>query len=164
MDVDEDRPASALERLTQALTLDRKLGDDWAVVADQLNIAAALLQLGRTTEAYETARAVADETVALEDPDMTIALLELLAWTFAGLDDARLAARMLGAATALRESADLPIDPPDAALLEKSLRPVRRPGDEAAWAEQMASGARASVDEVLAEAFPPAGNPVGSRP
>ncbi|UOY02377.1 ATP-binding protein [Blastococcus sp. PRF04-17] len=158
MDVDENRPAAALERLTQALTLDRKLGDDWAVVADQLNIAAALLQLGRTTEAYETARAVADEAVALEDPDMTIALLELLAWAFAGLGDPRRAALMLGAATALRESADLPIDPPDAALLERSLQPVRRPGDEEAWAADLVAGAQAPMDELLAEAFPPAGS------
>lgn len=154
MDVDDEQPASALERLTEALALDRRLGDDWAVVADQINMAAALLQLDRATEAYETARTVAPETAGLEDPDMTIALLELLAWTFAALDDPRRAARMAGAAAALREQAELPIDPPDAALLARSLQPVRRPGDDAAWQASLNAGARAPLDDLLADAFP----------
>ena len=153
MDVDEDQPVAALERLTEALGLDRELGDEWAVVADQLNIAAALLQGGRAREAYEATRAVAEEATGLGDPDMTASLFELLAWTLAALDDPQRAARLAGAAAALRDREELPIDPADAALLERSLQPVRRPGDEDAWAAEMAIGAGYSTDETLSEAF-----------
>jgi predicted ATPase/class 3 adenylate cyclase len=157
MDVDEEQPLAALERLTEALALDRELGDEWAVVADHLNIGAALLQCGRAREAYEATRAVAVEAVGLGDADMTAALLELLSWTFAALDDPGRAARMAGAAAALRAREELPIDPADAALLERSLRQVRRPGDEEAWAADMAIGAGCSTDETLRQAFGPLG-------
>ena len=84
---------------------------------------------------------------------MTAALFELLAWTFAALDDPQRAARLAGAAAALRDREELPIDPADAALLERSLQPVRRPGDEDAWAAEMAIGAGYTTDETLSEAF-----------
>jgi tetratricopeptide (TPR) repeat protein len=163
MDVDEQQPAAALERLTEALELDRERDDEWAVVADQLNMTAALLELGRVAEAHDRAQAIAEETLSLEDPDMTAALFELLAWIFAELDDPHRAARMAGAATAVREKADLPMDAADAALLDRSLRRVRRPGDDAAWAADMGAGAGMAVPDVLEEAFATAGGTLGSQ-
>jgi hypothetical protein len=95
MDVDEHRPADALARLEEALVLDRARGDEWAVVADTVDIAGAQLEARRPREAYRTLCGVAAAAAALRDPDMTVALVELLAVALAGLADPRRAARLL---------------------------------------------------------------------
>jgi tetratricopeptide (TPR) repeat protein len=153
MDVDEGRAEEALTGLREALALDRERGDTWAVVADQVNIAGALLEQDRPAEALDGLRQVAPTAAGLGDPDMSVALIELLAVAFAGLDDPRRAARMLGAATAMRDALELPIDPPDAAMLEKGVSPVRERVDPDRWRSDVEAGRALGVDEALAEAL-----------
>ena len=153
MDVDEGRSAEALERLREALVLDERRGDTWAVVADQVNIAGALLEDARPGEALATLREVAGTGAGLGDPDMTIALLELFAVAFGQLDEVRRAARMLGAATAMRDALELPVDPPDAAMLERGIGAVRDRTDPAVWQAHVDAGRGLGGDEALGEAL-----------
>jgi hypothetical protein len=156
MDIDEGRTADALVRLQEALVLDRERGDTWGVVADHVNIAGALLGDGRAAEALQGLRDVTATAAGLGDPDMSVSLIELFAVAFAGLDDAVRAAHMLGAATAIRDSLELPIDPPDAAILEKGVASVRDRTDPERWRADVAAGRALGVDEALAEALAPA--------
>ena len=155
MDVDEGRPADALERLHEALVLDRGRGDTWAVVADQVNISGALLEAGRPADALRTLRDIAATAVGLGDPDMSVALVELFAVAFAGLEDPRRAARMLGSAAAMRDTLELPIDPPDAAMLERGAGPLRDRSDPERWRADVDAGRGLGVEEALAEALAP---------
>jgi predicted ATPase/class 3 adenylate cyclase len=152
MDVDEGRAADALARLQEALVLDGRRGDSWAVVADHVNIAGALLEDHRPDEALATLREVSGSAVGLGDPDMTVALIELFAVAFGELDDARRAARLLGAATAMRDTLELPIDPPDAAMLERGIGPVRERTEPDQWSADFAAGRVLGVDDALEEA------------
>jgi predicted ATPase/class 3 adenylate cyclase len=153
MDVDEQRPAAALERLYEALALDRERGDDWGVVADHVNIAAGLLEDGRPGEALATLRGVTADAVGLGDPDMSVALIEMFAVTFATVQDDRRAARLLGASEAMRSALELPIDPPDAAILEKGIAPARARSAPERWRADVEAGRSIGVAEALAEAM-----------
>ena len=83
--------------------------------------------------------------------ELTVNVLELFAAVFAGLDDARRAARMLGASQAMRAKAELPIAAVDAAMLERHIGRVR-PTDGTAWDADLRTGAGWTVDEALDEA------------
>jgi tetratricopeptide (TPR) repeat protein len=153
MDIDEGRTAEALDRLREALVLDRERGDTWGVVADQVNIAGALLEDGRPAEALQGLRDVAATAAGLGDPDMSVSLIELFAVAFAGLDDAVRSAHMLGAATAIRDALELPLDPPDAAILERGIAPVRDRTGAERWRAEVEAGRALGVDDALAEAL-----------
>src|SRR5215218_610139 len=96
MEIEEGFPAEALTGLREALALDQQRGDTWGVVADHVNIAGALLEDGRAAEALDGLREVTPTAVGLGDPDMSVALLEAFAATFAALDDPARTARLLG--------------------------------------------------------------------
>jgi len=153
IDVDEQRPADALERLYEALALDRERGDDWGMVADLVNIAAGLLEDGRPAEALGTLRSVTADAVGLGDPDMSVALIEMFAVTFSAVEDDRRAARLLGASAALRSGLELPIDPPDAAILDKGIAPARERSDPERWRADVAAGRSLGIEEALVEAM-----------
>ena len=155
LDIDEGRTDEALARLQEALVLDRERGDTWGVVADHVNIAGALLECGRPGEALAGLRDVSATAAGLGDPDMSVALLELFAGAFAGLDDPLRAAHMLGAATAMRDTLELPLDPPDAALLERGVGPVRDRTDPERWRADVEAGRTLGVDAALGEALAP---------
>jgi predicted ATPase/class 3 adenylate cyclase len=152
MHVDEGRPAEALVLLEEALALDRDRGDTWGVVADHVNIAGALLEDGRPTEAVDLLSGVTATAAGLGDPDMSVALIEGFASAFGVLDDACRTARMVGAATALRDALELPIDPADAVVLEKWTAPVRDRTDPARWRADVEAGRSLGAEEALAEA------------
>jgi tetratricopeptide (TPR) repeat protein len=152
MDIDRGRPGEALTRLREAMAIDRQRGDTWGVVADQVNIAGALLEDGRPAEALHVLGEATPTAVGLGDPDMSVALLEAFASSFASLGDGRRAAHLLGAALAVREALELPIDPADAAMLEKWLAPVRDRGEPGSWPADVEAGRALGLDAALAEA------------
>jgi predicted ATPase/class 3 adenylate cyclase len=151
VDLDQDRAAPATARLREALALDEELGDTWGVAADRINLVGVLVHEDRMEQAYGELRAIARETVDLADVELTINVVELFAAIFAGLDDPGRAARMLGAAQAMRRNAELPIAAADAAMIERHLGRVRQ-ADSAQWERDLLTGAGWSVDEALREA------------
>jgi hypothetical protein len=121
------------------------------VAADRINMVGVLVHEERPEDAYRTLRDIARPTVDLGDLELTINVIELFASIFAGLDDARRAARMLGAAQAMRAQAELPIPLVDAAMLERQISRVR-PTDGTEWDDDLRTGAALTVDETLEEA------------
>ena len=121
VDLDQHRAALAMARFREALALDEELGDTWGVAADRTNMVAVLVHEDRTEEAYRELRDIARPTVDLGDAELTINVIELFALIFADLDDAQRAARMIGAARAMRTKAELPIARVDAAILDRHI-------------------------------------------
>jgi tetratricopeptide (TPR) repeat protein len=151
VDLDQDRAALATTRLQEALALDQELGDTWGMAADRINLVSVLLHEDRAEEALRELRDIARPTVELGDVELTINVIELFACGFARQDDARRAARMLGASHAMRRKAELPITSVDAAMIERHIQ-CARPTDSTAWDVDLRTGAGWSVDEALDEA------------
>ena len=121
------------------------------MAADRINLVSVLLHEDRTEEALRELRDIARPTVDLGDVELTINVIELFACGFSRQDDARRAARMLGASQAMRRKAELPITPVDAAMIERHISGVR-PTETTAWDADLRTGAGWTVDEALDEA------------
>ncbi len=152
LEVDESRPGVAIDLLNEALEIDLRSDDAWAVVLDQCNLAAAMMQAGRSAEAWQLLHEHASEVLELGDIELTITVIELFSQSLAELGDAVSAARLLGASEALRVSADLPIQVPDAAILAISIDKVRDMPDPSTWAANTATGRAYTADQAIAEA------------
>jgi hypothetical protein len=87
----------------------------------------------------------------LNDVDLTITIIELLAMLWAEMGDARRAARLTGTADTMREQAELPRPPPDEVLLDASLAKVRPLLDGDAWASHVRDGRALSAEAAIAE-------------
>jgi predicted ATPase/class 3 adenylate cyclase len=151
VDLDEREVASAMARLHEALELDRQLGDTWGVAADRINLVGALVQDGRPADARRSLSEIARETVVLGDIELTVTVVELFATIFAELGDPVRAAHLLGASTAMRLRAELPVAPADAALIERSISRVR-PLEGEEWDRDVAAGHGYTIDDALDEA------------
>jgi tetratricopeptide (TPR) repeat protein len=152
LEVDELRPAIAIDLLNEALDIDQRSGDSWGVVHDECNLAGAMMQAGRSAEAWQTLRDHAAEVLELGDTELTITVIELFGQSLAELGDATTAARLLGASQQLRVRAELPIQVPDAAILAISIDKVRDQPDKATWAANLEAGRSYSAEQAMAEA------------
>lgn len=150
LEVDEHRAERAVELLHETLNLDQRLGDTWGLAHDHSNLAGAMVRAGRIREAHEELREHATAAIALGDVELSINVIELFCVVFAESEDPDRAAMLLGATTALRLSAELPIAAPDAAMLELSISKVRDLPDLDTWRVNQRVGAGYSVQEALA--------------
>jgi predicted ATPase/DNA-binding CsgD family transcriptional regulator len=137
--------------LTESLTRQRDLGD-------RNGIATALCELGMVAQARgEAGRAEAChlESLALRreigDKPGIAACLEGLAAVAAGQGQAERAARLLGAAGAMRGSAGLGLPPPDGAGYERLVAAARAGLDEATFAAAWAAGEVLPLMTVVAD-------------
>ena len=130
----------ATELLREALVLHRKLGDDEGVAINLQSIAEVQLRADRPQVARDILPEVASYVAKSGDTDFLASILELAACIAAALGGHLRAARLAGAAEALREQAGIPIPQPDAVLLERFLTHARAavpPGD---WDAELAAG------------------------
>jgi predicted ATPase len=146
----------AVELLTQAVAVDGELGDAWGTAVDRVNLAAALMRAGTVDGAYRELGDVADDVLSLNDVDLTINLIEMLACVLAELGDAARAARLFGTAETMRGQADLPRSAPDTALLDNCLAQVRVAMDEPTWQHHVDGGRSLSAEAAIAEGLQPA--------
>jgi predicted ATPase/class 3 adenylate cyclase len=89
----------------------------------------------------------------LRDPRLVAETLEYLAMTAAATDEMKRAARMLGAAAAIRVAHGMPQPPPERADTEQAVAAARAALGEEAWAAAFAVGRALSLDQALAEAL-----------
>ena len=141
-----DRAAQVLQ---EALTLDRKQGDAWGVVLDQQSLAVVSLRAGRIAEANDLVSATFDYVATSGDTATLVSAIEQSACIAAELGDGMRAARLAGAAEAIRDQAGTPITQPDAALLERFLAPARATIDREAWDAALAAGRALTQEQAI---------------
>jgi tetratricopeptide (TPR) repeat protein len=150
LETDVGAPASAINLFERAVALDRELEDSWAEACDRVNLAAARLRAGQIDQARHELRKVSHDALAVNDTDLTISLIELLAMLRAESGDVQTSARLYGTSETMREQANLPRPPPDAAHLNRSLSKVRSTVREDVWSSYVDEGRLLSRDEAIA--------------
>jgi predicted ATPase/class 3 adenylate cyclase len=155
LETDAGASQRAIELLAQAVEVDHELGDAWGEAVDRVNLAAARLRAGEPERAHSDLQDVADEVLSLNDVDLTINLIEMLAAALAEMGDAPRAARLFGTAETMREQADLPRPAPDATVLEHTMAKVRITVDESTWDGHVEDGRSLSAEAAIAEGLQP---------
>lgn len=143
---------AALVASRQAVAASRALGDDWAAACDESNLAMALLRTEGADAAYAHLAAVAPRAVALEDNELSIAILELFAAIVAELGEDELAARLLAVSDRQRAVVGMPRSKPDQALLNRSLD-ASRARDDQGWLAAYEEGLRLDPTQAMAQAM-----------
>jgi tetratricopeptide (TPR) repeat protein len=130
----------ATRLLQESLALSQKLGNLEREALDQLWLAAISLRAGRTREARDVLCSSFGYIVSSGDIPQLAHTMEVAATIVAGLGDALRAARLTGAAQAIRQRLCMPITPIPAGLLEQFLAPARASIGPEAWHAELAAG------------------------
>ncbi len=136
--------AGNLDRATQvlkeALALDQKQGDLLGLAMDRHALMMVSLRAGRTREARDLLSATLDFAASSGNTEILAATLELSACVAAELGNGLRAARLAGAAEAVRRLAGMPIVEFDAVRLERFLAPARAAVARREWDAELAVG------------------------
>ena len=128
----------ATQVLQEALAVDQKQGDMLGVALDQQSLAGVSLRAGRAAEARDLISEMADYVASCGDPELLVTTLEMAAAATADLGEGLRAARLTGAAEAIRQKTGIPIKQPE--LLERFLGPARARIVPEEWDEELAAG------------------------
>jgi predicted ATPase/class 3 adenylate cyclase len=128
----------ATQVLQEALTIDTKQGDMLGVALDQQSLAGVHLRAGRAADARDLLAAMAGYVASCGDPELLATTLEMAAANAAQLGEGMRAARVAGAAEAIRQKTGIPIKQPE--MLEQFLAPVRATTAPAEWDAELAAG------------------------
>jgi predicted ATPase/class 3 adenylate cyclase len=139
----------ASEALREALELDDKRGDVFGAAIDRQALAMLSLRAGRSEEAGDLLSSSLDYVVSSGDADFLANTLELSACITADLGDHLRAARLAGAAEAIRQKAGMPISQADIALLERFLAPARASVAPEEWDAELAAGRALAQQEAV---------------
>jgi predicted ATPase len=155
VEVDSGRNDHAIALLEECLEIDERNGDPSDVLIDKTNLVGGLAFGGRPEAALALLRSILDGIAALGDVELTATAVELAAVIAAALGAATSAARLAGAAESIRDKAEMPAPPPDIALLDRALGPVREVLGDAAWDRERDLGRTFDQAEALALAAVP---------
>ena len=144
---DLDRASQALR---EALELDDNHGDVFGVALDQQSLALVSLRAGRAEQARDLLSSSLDYVVSSGDIELLANTLELSACITADLGDHLRAARLAGAAEAIRQKAGMPIPQAEAAVLELFLAPARAIVSPQAWETELAVGCSLTQQQAVA--------------
>jgi predicted ATPase/class 3 adenylate cyclase len=136
--------AGNLERATQvlqeALALARKEGDLRGAAIAQDSLAWVSLRAGRAREARDLQSGMVDYVVRCGDTEFLAETLETSACIAAELGEGLRAARLTGAADAIRQKIGIPIPQPEAVQIERFLAPARAAIARQGWDAELAAG------------------------
>ncbi|HEY6296038.1 MAG TPA: protein kinase [Streptosporangiaceae bacterium] len=141
-----DRATQALE---EALAIDQDAGDVFGVAVDQQSLAMVSLRAGRPREASEMLSRILDYVMGSGDPEFLANALELSACITAELGDGLRAARLVGAAEAIRQENSKQIAPTDVVLLERFTAPARATIARHAWDAEVAAGRALTQEQTV---------------
>jgi predicted ATPase len=144
---DLDRAAQVLQ---EAVTLDQKHGDQLGLVLDRHALTMVSLRAGHTRRARDLLSATADYVVSAGNSDILAAALELAACTVAELGEPLRAARLAGAAAAVRQIAGMPIADLEAELIEGFLAPARAATGRTKWDAEYGAGCALGQEQAAA--------------
>ena len=128
----------ATQVLLEALAIDTKEGDMLGVALDQQSLAGVHLRAGRAREAHDLLSSMADYVASSGDPELLTTTLEMCAANAAQLGEGPRAARLTGAAEAIRQKTGIPIKQPE--MLEEFLAPARAATAPEEWDAALAAG------------------------
>jgi predicted ATPase/class 3 adenylate cyclase len=140
----------AIELLQEALTVDQRQGDLFGVAVDQQSLALASLRAGRPREASDQVSAMVSYVASSGNTSLLVNVLELAAAISAALGDPLRAARLAGAAEAIRQESGMLVSAREAAMLEEHLAPARAAVAPQEWQAELAAGRALSQPEALA--------------
>lgn len=163
LETDAGAAAAAIDLFSRAVALDRELKDRWAEACDRVNLAAAWIRAGHLDAAHRELREVSPDALAVNDIDLTIGLIELLAMLWGESGDIPRSARLLGTSDAMREQANLPRPPPDAAHLSRSLAKNRSKVSEDVWSSYVNEGRLLRGETAIAEGIRESPSQGGTR-
>ena len=133
-------PEAATALLEESLELYREIGDSSSIAIGLMYSALAAL----TQDDHERVQALGEESLTLlqraEDRQHIADCLEIMAGGFGAQGMAQKAARLWGAAEALREEIGVPLQPEDRKLLDPFLAAARSSLGEVAWQATLAEG------------------------
>ncbi len=140
----------ATEVLAEALALDSEHGDPRSVAIDRLSLALVALRAGRPREARDMLAGLFDYLASSGNTFMFVNAVEVAALIAADLADPLRAARLIGAAEAIRQESGMPMPPHEVAMAEAYLAPGRAAVSEQEWDAELAAGRLLSEKEALA--------------
>jgi hypothetical protein len=149
LEVDAGNLDRATQLLREALAIDQKEGDIPGVAHALEMLAAASLRAGRAREGRQLLSSSLGPVVSSGDTGLLTTALELSACIAAELGDGLSAARLAGAAEAVRRLGGMPIPEPEAALLERFLAPARATVAPQAWAGALAAGRALTQEQAV---------------
>ena len=147
----------ATEVLQEALAIDRKQGDMLGVALDQQSLAGVHLRAGRAREAHDHLSAMAEYVASSGDPEFLATTLEMCAANAAQLGEGLRAARLTGAAEAIRQKTGIPNK--DQELLEEFLAPARAAIAPQQWEAELAAGRALSRQQAATLLVSPSPSP-----
>jgi predicted ATPase/class 3 adenylate cyclase len=137
----------ATQMLQEAITIGRTQGNTLQTALGQQSLAVNCLLAGRAREAQDVQSGILGYIVSTGDTEWLIDALEVSAAIAAELGDCLRAARLAGAAEAVRQQADMLNTAEDAALLERSLGPARATIAPDVWDAELAAGRALTQEE-----------------
>jgi predicted ATPase/class 3 adenylate cyclase/Tfp pilus assembly protein PilF len=155
LEIDAGNLDRAMQVLQEALALDRAEGERLGAAHTLESLAWATLRAGRANEASQLLSAALADVVNSGDIQLIAQVLELSAAIAADRGDTLPAARLAGAAEAVRQHAGIPLPELDAALLERFLGPTRATVPREAWDAEQAAGRALSQQQATALLAPP---------
>ena len=139
----------ATQLLQEALAFHRKQADTMGAATDLLSLALTSLLAGRAREARDLLSGTFGYLASSGDTEPLADALELSACVAAELGDCLRAARLTGAAEALRQVAGMPISQDDADLLERFLAPARATIAGQDWDAELAAGRALTQEQAV---------------
>jgi predicted ATPase/class 3 adenylate cyclase len=159
LETDAGDPGRAARLFEQAIAMEEPTGDVWGPTVSRANLAVALLEDARPSEAFEVLAQVVPVLPQLDDVELTVVVLDALAGTLVRLGDDARAGRAHGAAERLRADAGLPMPEHDRQEVERAVAPGRDRLGASAWRAAVAEGSRLSAEEALRDATSSGGRP-----
>jgi predicted ATPase/class 3 adenylate cyclase len=135
--------------LREALALDTEHGDLFGMTVDRHSLALVSLRAGRPAEARDLLCGIFDHVANSGNTALLLNTLEVAAGIMAALDDPPRAARLAGAAHAIRQESGMLISEAEAAMLEEYLAPARDSVPPREWDAGLAAGRALSQAEAL---------------
>ncbi len=140
----------AIEALREGLTLDSERGEPFSIALDRQSLALVSFRAGRPGEARDMLASVFDYHATSGNTLLFVHALELAAAIAGGLGDPRRAARLAGAAEAVRHESGMLSTPQEAVMFEELLAPGHAAVTEQEWDAELAAGRALSREEALA--------------
>jgi DNA-binding CsgD family transcriptional regulator len=155
-------PEQAMVLLEESLTLFQEIGDSSNIAIGLMYSALAALIKGENERVEALSQASLDLLQKAEDKQYIADCLEIMAGGAAAQGLAQRAARLWGAAEAMRAAIGVPLQPEDRKLLDPYLATARSNLGEVAWETTLAEG-RAMMPEQAMEYSLSAEDPVARR-